>query len=86
MARTATKVTISLPTDLVKAVDRRQQERGETRSEFIRYALERLFREERERQDVERYVRGYLEQPESEEEARAMEQLAVETLAAEPWQ
>ena len=86
MPRTVAKVTISLPMELVEDIDRRQEERGETRSDFIRQALERLFREEREREQIERYVRGYLRHRESEEDARANDELAVESLVAEPWE
>lgn len=67
MARTA-KVTISLPVELLEEVERAQQQRGETRSEFIRRALEQDLRAERARAKVEQYIRGYLEQPETPEE------------------
>lgn len=85
MARVV-KLTVSLPRDLLEAVDRRQQVRGGSRSEFVRRALEHVLREEQEQQDVERYVRGYREQPETDEEALAMHQLASAVLAQEPWE
>lgn len=80
------KVTVSLPADLLVLAQRLQNERGATRSALVREALERFIREEQEREAVERYIQGYLEQPETEEEIRASEQLAIEALALDPWE
>ena len=62
------KVAISLPADVLKAVEAERKARGESRSEFFRRAVEKLLREERESAAVRDYVRGYREIPESAEE------------------
>lgn len=83
--RKVAKITISLPLELLDAVERRQEERGETRSEIIAHLLEAALRREREQADVERYIRGYLEQPETDEEVAAIDRLAVEAGTQDPW-
>ena len=86
MARAArvAKVTISLPVSLLAEVERWQRERDETRSEVIRRALERALREEREREADERYIRGYQEQPETEEELSWA--TGIRSLDEVPWE
>ena len=66
--RKAAKITISLPADLLDAVDQRQQERGESRSEVIRGAVEELFRQERERADEARWIQSHRDHPQAEDE------------------
>jgi Arc/MetJ-type ribon-helix-helix transcriptional regulator len=83
---TVAKITISLPRHLLEFVERQQQERGRTRSEVIRRALERVRREEDEREAVAQYIRSYQEQPETEEEFGWSDQLALEALADLPWE
>lgn len=67
MSRVA-KVTISLPSDTLAAVEREREAKGETRSAFFLHVVEDYLRRERHRHDVERYIRGYQEFPESEDE------------------
>jgi len=83
--RKVAKITISLPTALLEAVAHRQEERGETRSEVIAHMLEAELRREREQADVDRYIRGYLEQPEADEDGAAIDRLAVEAATRDPW-
>ena len=67
MARSA-KIAISLPQDLLQGIQAECEARGETRSEFFSRAVVLYLRCQRERELEERYVRGYLEMPESDEE------------------
>jgi len=85
MARIA-KVTISLPQELLAYIDRRQVESGVSRSEFVRRAIEGVRRDERERELDEQYVRGWREQPETEEEFGWLDPAAIESLADLPWE
>jgi metal-responsive CopG/Arc/MetJ family transcriptional regulator len=78
------KIAISLPDEVLQAVERERLVKGESRSAFFRRAVEQLLRREREREADERYVRGYLEFPETEEEL-AWAQLGLAALAADPW-
>lgn len=77
------KVTIRLDRDLLTAIDRHRVARGQTRSEFFREAAEKLLRDEQERRAVERYVRGYRECPETDEEVAGIHQSGVAALAQE---
>lgn len=66
-ARRTTRLTVSLPASLVDEVDRFLAD-GTSRSAAARVALERAVAEERRRQEVERFVRGYEADPQTEEE------------------
>lgn len=44
-----TKITISLPEDLLERIEKERMARGESRSEFFRHAIESFLRRERER-------------------------------------
>jgi metal-responsive CopG/Arc/MetJ family transcriptional regulator len=84
--RKAIKVAISLSEELFEAAERERAARRETRSEFFRIAVEELLRRRREREAVERYVRGYQEFPESDEEIAVAWASAAQVLAQEPWE
>lgn len=80
------KIAISLPEDLLEAAERERIARGESRSEFFRQALQNLLRQKRERDAIERYVAGYREQPETDEEVQAAYASSQAALAQEPWE
>ncbi len=84
MGKTA-KVAISLPQEVLAAVELERQARGESRSEFFRRAVQRRLTEEKESSAIRAYVRGYKEFPESAEEVEAAHRLGSAVLAAEPW-
>lgn len=90
MSRVA-KVTISVPTEMLEAIERQRESNGATRSEFFVRAVEEFLRRERERQADEAYIRGYQEFPESEDdELQTWVQGGLEALAhlyrdEEPW-
>lgn len=79
------RLTISVPTKLLEAADRRLLQEGEARDALICRLLEAALRKVEERADIERYVRGYLEQPQTEDELGWSDQAAVEHFAALPW-
>lgn len=78
-----TKVTISLDNELLAAVERERRARRQTRSEFFRAAAEQLL--SREQEAIARYIRGYQECPETDEEIALAAQLGRAILAEEPW-
>jgi metal-responsive CopG/Arc/MetJ family transcriptional regulator len=82
----AVKIAISLPSDVLHAAENERRARGQTRSEFIRHAIEAYLREAREREAVARYVQAYRDQPETEEETAAFDALAIEAFGSEPWE
>ena len=85
MSKTS-KIAISLPEDMLEVVERERMAKGESRSEFFRRAVEAFLRQQRERADVERYVRGYRKMPESAEEVEAAHVAGSAILAGEPWE
>jgi metal-responsive CopG/Arc/MetJ family transcriptional regulator len=85
MPKTA-KIAISLPAEVLDAVEREREESGESRSEFFRRAVEALLRREREQELSEQYVRAYQKMPESPDEVEAARRAASSILAEEPWQ
>jgi metal-responsive CopG/Arc/MetJ family transcriptional regulator len=79
------KVAISLPEDILKAVEMERKVKGESRSQFFRRAIERFLKQERESSAVEDYIDGYREVPESAEEVEAAHRVGSAVLAEEPW-
>src|SRR5207249_106766 len=70
MDRTA-RVTITLPADVLQAVEEARRARNETRSQFIERAVGALLGRppQRSAEELEEaYIRGYREHPETEEE------------------
>jgi len=82
----AAKVAISLPEDVLAAVEMERQAKGESRSEFFRRAVEARLKHERESSAIRDYVRGYQQYPESDEEVEAAHRVGSAVLAAEPWE
>ena len=81
----AVKIAISLPPELLEAADRKRQDRGETRSEFFRHAVEALLRREQEQEAVQRYIQGYRAQPETDEEIEAIHHASSAVFGQAPW-
>lgn len=70
------KVSISLPADVLARAERARRVSGESRSELFRRALETLFESERHDAAVASYVEGYVAEPESEYEVAVTAALA----------
>jgi metal-responsive CopG/Arc/MetJ family transcriptional regulator len=80
-----TKVAVSLPEHLLKAVEKERKARGESRSAFFRRAVEMLLKQEQKSKSVERYIQGYSDMPESVEEIETIHRAGVAVLSREPW-
>lgn len=80
------RIGISLPGDLLRAVENERRSTGESRSEFVRRAVTDQLAARARRRAIERYVRGYAEHPESAEEIRAEGTIGVDAIAEEPWE
>ena len=81
----STKIAISLPKHVLKAVEEERKARGESRSEFFRRAVEKMIRQNQESREVESYILGYRAIPESAEEVEAAHKAGVVVLTEEPW-
>lgn len=80
------KIAISLPEDVLTAVEREREESGESRSQIFRRAVDLLLRQRKEREMSEKYIRAYQQVPETKEEVTAARRSASTILAEEPWQ
>ncbi|MDD4873499.1 MAG: ribbon-helix-helix protein, CopG family [Dehalococcoidales bacterium] len=79
------KVAISLPENMLEAVEKERKARGESRSEFFRRAIDELLKQEQEAKTIEAYIKGYQDMPESAEEVDAIHRSGIAVLAEEPW-
>ena len=82
----AAKIAISLPENLLRVVDEQCRANGTSRSAFFRSAVEELTRRQREQDSAGRYVRGYLQHPESNEEIQEALRTSMTVLSMEPWE
>ena len=78
------KIAISLPDEVFNAIEKERLACGISRSEFFRRAALEHLRREEEREAIERYIRGYQQRPETEDE-NWLYAAGVEALAADPW-
>lgn len=62
------KIAISLPDGMFDALEKSRVKYGVSRSEYIRCAVEERLRRESGKEDVARYIQGYLANPETPEE------------------
>ncbi len=81
-----TKIAISIPEELLAAVEREIQSSGESRSQFFRRAVEMLFKQRQRQALREQYIRGYRQMPETDEEIDAARLAANIILAEEVWE
>ena len=79
------KIAISLPEEVLTAVERERQESGESRSQIFRRAVDLLLRQQKEREMSEQYIHAYQQLPETKEEVTAARHAASAILAEEPW-
>ncbi len=77
------KITISLDAELLEVIEQLRRERGQTRSQFVRHAVEQVLR--REEEDNARYIEAYRRQPETDEEMLIAQQLGLAVLAQVLW-
>lgn len=62
------RFTVSVPADLLEAVDEKLVKEDEGRSALVRRLLEQALREMQVAEDMARWIRGYEEHPQTEEE------------------
>jgi len=82
---TVRKIAISIPEKLLLEVDKESAKAGTSRSEVFRSAVSDVLRRRHEEALVHSYVKGYVDQPESEEET-ALASATLGSLAEAPWE
>ena len=80
-----TKIAISLPEEVLTAIEREREGSGESRSQIFRRAVELLLRQRKELEMSEQYTRAYRKSPETSEEIAAARRASSAVLAEEPW-
>ena len=79
------KIAISLPEEMLTAVEREREERGESRSQIFRRAVDLLLRQRKEQEMSEQYIRAYQQVPETKEEVATARRAVSTILTEEPW-
>ena len=77
--------SVSVPEETLQAVEKERLASGLSRSEFFRRAVEEHLRREKEREDVEQYIQGYLKYPETKEDIALAEATLEYVMAENPW-
>lgn len=94
-ATDSTRITVTLPSALIRALDERLVNGEGTRSAVIRRLIEQEIqareehdrREQEEREQVEQFIRAWTEQPETEEELGWLtDPRTLEHLKEAPWE
>ncbi|HLY39155.1 MAG TPA: ribbon-helix-helix domain-containing protein [Candidatus Binatia bacterium] len=85
MPTLATKVAVSIPADLYRAVERARKRHGKTRSAVMQDALRHWLRHEAEIALVREYEDGYRRRPETPREVKAAKSAAVRLLGSDEW-
>lgn len=70
------KIAISLPNQVLNAVEQARLARGESRSQFFRRAVEEYLDRERERAAIAAYIAGYQKFPETKRERALSEAMS----------
>ena len=83
---TTAKVSITLSNDLMRQVAGIQKQTGETRSGVVSRALRCFLHQADETGRRRAYLAGYTRIPENAGEIEAVEALATDVLAREPWE
>ena len=90
----AARITVSLPPELIRALDEQLANGESSRSAIIRRLIEQALRdrearerrEREEREQVEQFIRAYREQPETEEEFGWLDGAVRQYSTEEPWE
>jgi metal-responsive CopG/Arc/MetJ family transcriptional regulator len=85
MARVATKVAVSIPPDLYRAVERVRRTTGKSRSTVVQDALRHWLEHQAQIGMVAEYQAGYRRRPENRREVNAAQAAAARLLATEDW-
>lgn len=80
------KIAISLPDEVLQAVENERLASGVSRSEFFRRVVKEYLHRRDEKEAIEQYIRGYQQYPETAEEIALAESTLARVLAENPWE
>ncbi len=85
MSRVATKVAVSIPAELSRAVEAVRKRSGKSRSAIVQDALRYWLRSQASAAMVREYEAGYRRKPESQREVKAAEAAAMHLFSTGDW-
>ena len=85
MAKAATKIAISVPAELYRAVEKARRTTGLSRSAVVQRALRLWLERSVHEAAMREYVAGYRARPEGPRDVKAAEAAAVRLLAGDAW-
>jgi metal-responsive CopG/Arc/MetJ family transcriptional regulator len=85
MPRASTRVAISLPADLYRAVERARRRTRQSRSAVVQDAIRHWLEQQEQTILIREYEAGHRRKPESRREVKAAEAAAVRLLSATEW-
>ena len=85
MAKASTKVAVSIPPELFRAVERARRLRGSSRSAFLQDALRHWLKHQAEVMLVREYEAGYRSKPETRREIKAAAAASAQLLSEMEW-
>jgi metal-responsive CopG/Arc/MetJ family transcriptional regulator len=79
------RIAISLDAPLLRAIERERKRLRMSRSEFMRHTTQSYFDAIERKRLEDQYDRGYREMPETPEELAALNAVASDAFADNPW-
>ena len=79
------KIAISLPDDVLQAVEKERELSGESRSEFFRRAAKALLKQKQREERDREYILAYREMPETDDEMAWLDASSQAALGEYPW-
>ena len=74
------RFTVSVPADLLEAIDEKLVKEEEGRSALVRRLLEQALQEMQDAEDEAQWIRAYTEQPQTEDELGYLDIIAAQHL------
>lgn len=85
MPRVATKVAVSIPAELSRAVEAIRKKSGKSRSAIVQDALRYWLRSQANAAMIREYQAGYRRTPETAREVKAAEAAATHLFSTDDW-
>ena len=79
------RFTVSIPAELLEAVDKTLLKNEDSRSALVRRLFEEALSDAQEREDVDRWIQSYKDQPQTEEEFGWSDHVTIEHMKDLPW-
>ncbi len=85
MPRLATKIAISIPNDMYRALEQIRKKEGRKRSALLQEALRSWLLQQQQAGLIRQYEAGYRARPETRSEVKSAEAAAIRLLASQEW-